>query len=176
MKPLRWTVMLTQPLWIAAYAVMLYQLDVMNTAGIASTGYTVAHLALRFLAGLGVVVLAFILHFLATECEEDDAARRLNSVVWLLIPLSLLPQMLAGSIPWFAMAIQLIFVGAWVWIMWLFILGVVRLQRHAAWSLKDTVSEHGREERIAEKRAEFDREVEARIRAAPQTDDDPISY
>lgn len=149
---------LTQLLWPLGYVLWLIAL------GSTSRDPYVAQRAVRFIAGLGAVVLAFLLSGAAGQAERDNAERRLNAAGWLLPIVSLIPQAFPANIAWFTLVLLAMFLGLWAWVMTLLALGLLELQRHVAWAETHAADLRTRPDRIAQTRAEADRRLEEQIR------------
>lgn len=162
-------VRLTQPLWVAAYVCWL--VAVVNS----SDSLDVLSRVLRAVAGIGAIVLAYMLGRMAQDAQRETAARRLNAVVWLLPVATLIVQVFPKEIAWFTLIPLGFFLLLWAWVMIVFALGVLELQRHITWAGVHTGDELTRSQRVADTRRDVEREVEAAIRpVAPPPPDIPL--
>lgn len=161
MRPVRRVIRVSQPLWVAGYLCWLMG------AGNSSDLLIDAGRVLRLVAGVGAVMLAFVLCRIARTVEREDAARRLNAAVWLLPIATLLPQLFRGSVAWFTLIPFFLLLLLWAWTMTLFARGVLELQRHVSWSMIHAAESRMRDQRVAETRAAADSEIEASIRPVP---------
>lgn len=176
----------TQWLWIAGYlAWMLAALG--KFTGSQAAALTAAQIIARFIAGVGALVLVFLVRHVAEEAEIEPAARRLNFAVWLLPILTPLAMLIALAFPttipgvqrspWGLLAVIFVlppvaFLAAWVGVMGLLALGLWQVQRHTYWVKRIALEMEGRDERIAEKRRRFQRLAEAQVRALPESEDE----
>jgi hypothetical protein len=161
MRPLRLAIRVTQRLWVAGY--LCWMVGVAdNSDALAAWGRV-----LRLAAGIGAMMLAFVLCRVAQAAEREDAARRLNAAVWLLPITTLLPQLFPKEIAWFTLIPLGLLLLLWAAIMMLFAWGVLELQRHLSWSMTDAARVQTRDQRVAETRAAVDSELEASIRPIP---------
>jgi hypothetical protein len=158
MRQLRLFIRVSQPLWVVAY--ICWFLAIVGGGGALETWARL----LRLIAGVGAIVLAFVLSRVAEEAQRETAAWRLNAAVWLLPITTLLPQLFPKSIAWFTLIPLGLVLLLWVWVMLLFALGVLDLQRHVRWSMIHAADQHTRSQRVAEIRAAVEGELEASIR------------
>lgn len=122
---------------------------------------------MRLVAGAGAILLAWELWWLAERAEREHAARRLNIVVWLLAPVTLLPQVFPQWMPWYLLTPLGIFLLLWVWVMLLYALGVLELHRHVRWAMADQAGMPSRNQRVAQTRQALERQVERSLRPLP---------
>jgi len=166
MRQLRLVIRGTQPLWVAGYVCWLLAI-VNNDDQLAVWGRV-----LRFLAGVGTIVLASTLCRVAGAAGREQAARRLNAAVWLLPITTLLPQLFPRQMAWFWLFPLGLLLLLWAWVMMLFALGVLELRRHMSWAGAHASDGRTRSQRVAETRAAVDRELEASIRPLPPSPPD----
>jgi hypothetical protein len=166
MRQLRLVIRGTQPLWVAGYVCWL--LAIVNS----DDQLAVWGRVLRFGAGVGAVVLAAALCRVAEQAQREQAARRLNAAVWLLPITTLLPQLFPKEMAWFGIAPLGLLLLLWAWVMMLFALGVLELQRHVSWAGAHAAQAHTRSQRVAQTREAVERELEASIRPLPSSPPD----
>jgi hypothetical protein len=166
MRALRLVIRTTQPLWMVGYVCWL--LAVLNSDDQLAAWAR----AIRFVAGVGAIVLAAMLCRVAAEAGREDAARRLNAAAWLLPITTLLPQLFPRDIPWFGLVPLVLLLLLWAWVMMLFALGVLELQRHVSWAGALAARGQTRSQRVAETRAAVDRTLEESIRPLPASPPD----
>jgi hypothetical protein len=161
MRPLRLVVRGSQPLWVAGYVCWL--LAIVNS----DDQLAVWGRLLRLVAGVGAIVLAYTLSRVAEEAGREQAVRRLNAAVWLLPIATFVPQFFPKHIPWFWLFPLGLLLLLWAWVMMLFALGVLELQRHVSWAGTHAAQAQTRSQRVAETRTAVERELEASIRPIP---------
>ncbi|MHC4769791.1 MAG: hypothetical protein ACYTEI_13930 [Planctomycetota bacterium] len=161
MRALRLVVRSTQPLWVVGYVCWLVAI-IDGDDQLAAWGR-----GLRFLAGVGAIVLAVVLCRVAGDAGREHAARRLNAAAWILPITTLLPQLFPRDMAWFGLIPLGLLLLLWAWVMMLYALGVLDLQRHVSWAPIHAAQARTRSRRVAEKRAAADRELEASIRPFP---------
>ncbi|MHC4140823.1 MAG: hypothetical protein ACYSUF_02730 [Planctomycetota bacterium] len=161
MRALRLVVRSTQPLWVVGYVCWLVAI-IDGDDQLAAWGR-----GLRFLAGVGAIVLAVVLCRVAGDAGREHAARRLNAAAWILPITTLLPQLFPRDMAWFGLIPLGLLLLLWAWVMMLYALGVLDLQRHVSWAPIHAARARTRSRRVAEKRAASDRELEASIRPLP---------
>lgn len=161
MGRLRWVVRVSQLFWPVAYAAWIL--------GRATAPSVLLFWAtsLRFLAGLGAIVLALMLVPVATAAHRETAARRLNAVVWLLPILTLLPQAFPRSIAWIFLVPLGMLLLLWAWVMILYAMGLGELHRHVRWTMLEANVLASRDERVSETRQAIERELAASARPPP---------
>lgn len=164
LKALRRAVVVTQFLWIPAYALWL-----LSNAGVPINAKVlmVGYIGLRAIAGIGFIALGQLMVFLCEEAELDWAARRFNTASWLIAFPSLLGQVFVGPLQWIFIVLFFIVLAWWCWMLSYYVLGFWQMRAHAAWSIRHARDAAGREQRILEKKRELERENEATIRALP---------
>ena len=166
MGTLRWVVRGSQLLWPAGYACWMFGFAAQDDRWI------MWGRVLRLGAGAGVILLAVMLIAVASSAQREIAARRLNAVAWLLPILTLLPQAFPSSIWWVYLVPLGMLLLLWAWVMTLFALGVGELYQHLRWEMADTKRVASRDERIARKRRDHDRALEASVRPPPPSQPD----
>ncbi|MHC4082161.1 MAG: hypothetical protein ACYS15_07450 [Planctomycetota bacterium] len=163
MRALRLVVRATQPLWVAGYACWLVAI-IDGGDQLAAWGRV-----LRLLAGVGAILLAVVLCRVAGEAGREQAARRLNAAAWILPITTLLPQLFPRDMAWFGLIPLGLLLLLWAWVMMLYALGVLELQRHVSWAGTHAARARTRSQRVAETRAAAERELEASIRPLPSS-------
>jgi len=172
----------TQWLWIAGYLAWMLAEFGTFTAG-QTTMLMTGQIIARFIAGVGALVLVFLVRHVAEEAEIETAARRLNFALWLL-PIVTPIAMLIGFVypttipsaqrnPWGLVHVifvlpPVVFTLAWAWLMALLALGLWQMQRYTYWVKRIALQMEGRDERIAEKRRQLQKVAEAQVRALPE--------
>ncbi len=151
----------SQVLWPAAY--LNWMIGLADGAAVLGDWSRV----LRFVAGLGVVLLAYVLIRVAEEAERESASRRLVAVVWFLPITTLLGHAFPPSINWFTLVPLGVLLALWTWVMILFTLSLLELHRHVKWSMISAEELHTRSRRIAETRGTLDAELETSVRPPP---------
>jgi hypothetical protein len=158
MRPLRYAVRASQPLWVIGCVVWLIAVadgnDALNAWG----------RLVRLVAGVGAIALAFLLRGVAEALEREDIARRLNAVVWLLPFVTVLPQFFPSRLAWYELVVLFCMLLLWAWVMALFALGVLALQRHLRWSRTHALARQSRHLRVAETREAMQKEADAKVR------------
>ena len=122
----------------------------------------------RLLGGLGALVVAFIMSWIADEAELERAARRLNAAIWLLWIPTLLAQAFPTSIAWFALVLLGWILFFWCWLMMQFALGLYALYRHGRWATIHQIEATGRSDRITETRRELSEQAARTVRPVPR--------
>ena len=163
MRALRLVVRSTQPLWVVGYVCWLVAI-INGDDQLAAWGRV-----LRFLAGVGAIVLAVVLCRVAGEAGREHAARRLNAAAWVLPITTLLPQFFPRDMAWFGLMPLGLLLLLWAWVMMLYALGVLELQRHVSWAGTHAARAHTGSQRVARKRAAAERKLEASIRPLPSS-------
>jgi hypothetical protein len=163
MRALRLVVRSTQPLWIVGYLCWLVAI-INGDDQLAAWGRV-----LRFLAGVGAIVLAVVLCRVAGNAGREYAARRLNAAAWILPITTLLPQLFPRNLAWYELIPLGLLLLLWAWVMMLYALGVLDLQRHVSWAPTHAARAQTRSQRVARKRAAADRRLEASIRPLPSS-------
>jgi hypothetical protein len=158
MRPLRYAIRASQPLWVIGCAMWLLAVVDGNAALNAWSRL------LRLAAGVGAIALAFALRGVAEALEREDVSRRLNAVVWLLPVLTLLAHIFPGRLAWFELVLVFCLLLLWAWVMALYALGVLALQRHLSWSRTHALARQSRHLRVAETRDAMQRQADARVR------------
>jgi hypothetical protein len=131
---------------------------------------------LRIPAGAGAILLAWQLWWLAERAQRENAARRLNAAVWLLAPVTLLPQVFPKFMPWYLLTPLGIFLFLWAWVMLLFAAGVFDLDRHVRWSMVHEAGETAHNDRVTQVRRAHERRIETSLRPLPPIPPDiPLS-
>jgi len=161
MGTLRWIVRVSQLLWPAGYACWMLGFAA------ADERWIMWGRVLRLGAGTGAILLAVMLIAVAASAQRENAARRLNAVAWLLPILTLLPQAFPLTMEWIFLVPLAILLVLWAWVMTLFALGVGELHQHLRWGMADTKRLVSHDERIAQMRRAYDRELEASVRPPP---------
>ncbi|MDY7110475.1 MAG: zinc ribbon domain-containing protein [Planctomycetota bacterium] len=182
----RWFVLTTQWLWVIAYgAAMLDELGAVaaGQARLVLTGEVIAFLV----AGVGALVLVYLMRHVAEEAEIEPAAGRLNLALWLMPIVAPLAVMTALAFPtsmgnpsrspWGLVSLILVLppiatLAAWAWLMILLALAFWQMQRHTYWVKRLVLEAQGRDERIAAKRRRLEREAGGQIRALPEGKED----
>ena len=118
----------------------------------------------RLAAGIGAIALAFLLRGVAEALEREDVSRRLNAVVWLLPIVTVLPQFFPKSLAWYELVVLFCVLLLWAWVMALYALGVLALQRHLGWSRTHALARRSRHLRVAESRDAMQKEADAKVR------------
>ena len=154
-------------MWLVGYGCLIARYAG-NLVGAGETLVTVGDLLGRFLGGIGVLCVAFILSYLAGEAELEQADRRLNAAVWLLAFPTLLAQAFPEQMAWFTLVPLGMVLFFWCWLMTLMLLGILDLHRHVRWGQRETEVSPDRQHRIDQARAEYETEVESTIRPAPR--------
>jgi hypothetical protein len=182
----RWFVLATQWLWVIAYGAATLDRFGAVAAGQAGVVLTVEILAF-FIAGVGALVLVYLMRHVAEEAEIEPAAGRLNLALWLLpiaAPLAVLaawafPTSMGNPSrsPWGLVSLILVLppvltLTAWGWMMTLLALGLWQMQRHTYWVRRLALEAEGRDERIAEKRRQLQRQAGEQIRALPEDEEE----
>ena len=121
------------------------------------------------IAGIGLAGVAFWLHDFALRLNLITAARRCNIFAFAILTWGALVFALPwkhfaaagltgeqGALMWWAYIIALI--GPWLFIQTLFIRALFEMASDSAWSLRYESGLDGRQERISEKREEYERE------------------
>jgi hypothetical protein len=170
-------VLWTQLLWIVGYSLWSIRLFGGGGAGLV----VVDHVA-RFVAGSGVIVLAVILRHVAEEAELDVAERRLNAAVYFLPITAVVAKVLGMFFPTtlatstqepttlvlvIALLPATLSLGFWWLILALLAHGLDCLRRHVNWIGRHALEAGTRDQRLAERRAAIDRDVESTIRSPP---------
>jgi len=123
----------------------------------------------RGLGGLGAIGLALLMYRVALGAELDRAAWRLNGVVWLLplptVVLALLPQQFA----WFTAVPMLVLLLFWAVMLERYALALFEMQRSVTWAGRHDQHTMNREQRIAARREEMEKQLANVIRPLPQT-------
>jgi hypothetical protein len=163
MRALRLAVRGTQPLWVVGYVCWLAAI-IDGDDQWAAWGR-----GLRLLAGVGAIVLAVVLCRVAGDAGRERAADRLNAAAWILPITTLLPQFFPRDMAWFGLIPLGLLLLVWAWVMMLYALGVLELQRHVSWAGTHAYQAHTRSQRVAETRAAAERELEASIRPLPSS-------
>jgi hypothetical protein len=163
MRALRLVVRSTQPLWVVGYLCWFVAI-IDGDDQLAAWGR-----AFRFMAGVGAIVLAVVLCRVAGNAGREYAARRLNAAAWILPITTLLPQLFRGDLAWFELIPLGLLLLLWAWVMMLYALGVLDLQRHVSWAPTHAARARTRSERVGRKQAAAERKLEASIRPLPPT-------
>jgi hypothetical protein len=179
---LRKVVIISQWLWLPACV-----LAAVRIFGSSSGGVLIVEIALRIIAGIGVIGLCALLVHMAEEAEVEFAPDPINRAAWLLPIVTPIWLGLAAAFnttliglvtgdPW--SVIRIIFImppavalAVWTWIMVRFAQAVWRMRRHVDWVNRHLEESRQREARVAAKREAILREVEAGIRATPLRED-----
>ncbi len=164
---LRIAVRWSQPLWLVGYALWALAHDLSGT----SFEPTLRGLALlcRAVAGVGGLALAALLMRAAEEAGQEPAARRLNAAVWLLPLPTLILALVPAQVAWFTLILIFGVLLLWWWLLWLYARGLLEMQRHVSWSMRETIQRQTREQRVAETRDQLDQQVRSTIRPVPAT-------
>ena len=131
----------------------------------------------RTIAGVAALAAAVVLLRIAEAATLERAERRFNAFVWIMPLLAILMAFIvpSGSMPWIMLFIVGVPTLAWLVLMLIFAQGLWDIQTALAWSRRSYASSLGREQRLAETRADIDADVEARIRPVdPSKGDVPI--
>ena len=123
-------------------------------------------LVLHAVAGVGLIGLVFWLHDLALRIELDSASRRCNIVAFVMSTLGIIVFIspwkrvtegtdgLTPALFWFYVVVLMF---PWFWVLILFARALFEFGTDSAWSLKYDRDLEGRQERIREKREEYER-------------------
>lgn len=177
LRVLRQAILITQLLWIPAYALWLLRaFNVAGATGAAGAGgganlLIAGHLMLRAIAGIGFIGLGQLLVFICEEAELQLAAKRFNTASWLIAFPTLLGQLFVGSMPWIALALNFLVLLWWAWMLGLFVLGFIEMRHHVIWAQRHRVEAAGRAQRVAAKKKAFEQQVARQVRAVPRHDD-----
>jgi hypothetical protein len=176
----------TQWLWIFGYLAWMPAALGGFTGGQAAA-LTAAQIIARFIAGVGALVMVFLVRYIAEEAEIETAARRLNFALWILpiiTPIAILagfiyPTTIPGAqrSPWGLVHVifvlpPVVLAAAWAWLMGLLALGLWQMQRHTYWVKRIALEMEGRDERIAEKRRRLQKVAEAQVRSLPEKENE----
>jgi hypothetical protein len=171
MRPFRWVARGLACAWIAGYACVIMTF-VQQPAPIQ---WVIAGNVLgRLLGGVGVMIVAFMLTFVAEEAELEKPTRRLSAAVWLLWLPTAIAQAFPPWIAWFTLVILGFVLFFWGWLMSLLGLALLEMHRHAAWARRHATESVGRQARIDEQRREIDAAVEATVRPVPERSNEDL--
>jgi hypothetical protein len=177
LNAIRWVVRGTQALWIIGMA--LWLIRVRSTAGVvvafASTdALQTAQLFCRAIAGIGSLVMAWMLMRVAATASLDDAGRRLNAATWALPILTFLTQAFPATLEWiFLIPLGLLLLG-WSWFMWLYARAMLDMHAHVRWSMIHRRRGKARDARTQAMRQELQREASNLVRPIPRDPDDDV--
>ncbi len=166
MGTLRWIVRFSQLLWPLGYMCWMSGFSGSNDKLI------MWGRVLRLGAGVGALLLGFMLVAVAYSAQRENVARRLRATVWLLPIPTLLTQAFPSNMPWIFLVPLGMLLLLWAWMMMLYALAVGELYRHVRWGTLDASRLASREERIAETRRGYDRALEASVRPPPTSQPD----
>ncbi|MCH6552267.1 MAG: hypothetical protein IH804_09695 [Planctomycetes bacterium] len=164
---LRIAVRYSQLLWIVGYALWTLAHELSGTA-LEPTLWRLA-LVCRGVAGVGGLALAALLLRVAEEAGLENGARRLNAAVWLLPLPTLILALVPAQVAWFTLILIFGVLLLWWWLLWLYARGLLEMQRHVSWSMRETIQRQTREQRVAETRDQLEQQVRSTIRPVPAT-------
>ncbi len=110
-------------------------------------------------AGMGWLLLAFVLQQMSDESELDEAPRRIGLAIYVVPVLAIVMFIAPLDARFFVLALIAPIVLAWGWYCVGFALGVWEMRQQVAWSLRMAADTGDREHRILEKRKELDDEA-----------------
>lgn len=154
-------------LWLVGYGCLLARYD-QNLASAIEAWLLLGDRGGRLLGGLGALVVAFIMSWIAEEAELERAARRLNSSVWMLWIPTLLAQAFPAGIAWFGLVVLGWILFFWCWLMMQLALGLFALSRHGHWATIHRIQAAGRSARIVETRRELSAQAARTVRPMPR--------
>lgn len=163
---MRWTSRITQMLWLPAMVCAILA----EAAGAFSPNQDALFwwtFVLSLVAGAGWPVYALLLHQVAEEIDLDDAPRRIGMALFTLPVLTLVLMLLPQRMFFFVLAIIAPLLLAWGWYLVGFARGVWEMRQYVAWGLRSSEESVDRDTRIAQKRAELEREAGAKVRPLP---------
>lgn len=167
MPQVRLLVRLTQALWLVAFVLLAVE-----QIGVGGGALPAVALLCRTVAGVGALVLAWVLRLIADEAELTDASRRLNAAVWLLPIVVPLTHVFPPLVPWYFLVVLGLFLLASWWVIGTFALATLELQRHVTWSIRHGAERHDRSARVTATREELEAETAAQVRAVPPAAED----
>lgn len=118
-------------------------------------------------AKAGAVALGLLLLQMAEDAELEDATRRLGLGLYVLPVLGAVLALLPHRMWFIMLALMSPLLLAWGWYMLQFALAVWEMRQNVCWGVRAANESHDRDARIAQVRAELDREALAQVRALP---------
>jgi len=161
-----WSIRLLCLAWIPGVAA-LFMISGLPTDEI----YRALSLILRGLGSAGILLLAAVYINIAREAQLDDASDRLRWI-WLAAPLTFVASLTPPVITWIAAILLILLLLVWALALLPVIRGFFEIGVTAAWSERLRGAEVGREERIAQRRAEMDAAVCQKVRPVPRSEGD----
>lgn len=130
------------------------------------TAWAIA-LALRLAGGVGVVFLLAVVERAAIGSELEDEARRSASAMWLLWIPTVLLMVFPSTMAWFTIVPLGMVMFFWAWLMIAMARALYGIHSHLRWMKRHAHDALGRDERIVQKRAAMDAELQGKIRPLP---------
>jgi hypothetical protein len=161
-------------LWLPGHALWMWS-SIWNAGSLSADGVELLSFLIRAAAGVGGILFATWLMQLADDAELEDAARRINLAIWMLPLPTLLLAMLPDQVPWIFLALIGMVLLVWCWFVAMMGRGALAMQRHVSWGLRVAAEAADRDTRVTQKRAELQRETDARVRPVPGQPDADIS-
>jgi uncharacterized membrane protein len=161
-------------LWLPAYACLIVWLALPG----AGRGHALFLLSVagRAAAGVGMLLLVYLLLRIAEAAELEGPVRRLNLALWFLPIATVFVLVIPVQIAWsslilfgplaFLFIVILLF---WVWALLMVLWSLYSMYQHVRWTQIHAGQAVGRPMRIERKRREFDKETEATIRPVPES-------
>ena len=118
-------------------------------------------------AGVGWLMLAFVLQQMSDEAELDEAPRRIGLAIYVVPVLAIVISIVTLDSRFFVLALLAPILLAWAWYGCGLALGVWEMRQQVAWSLRLAADAGDREQRISEARHVLDQEALNTVRALP---------
>jgi len=164
-------------LWLPAWACLIVWLALPG----AGRGHVLFLLSLtgRAAAGVGLLLLIFILLRIAEAAELERPARRLNLALWFLPIATVFLLVIPVQITWSSLllfgplaALFIVILLFWGWALFMVLSSLFAMYQHVCWTQIHAGRTVGRPLRIERKRRAFDEKTEATIRPVPGSKDE----
>lgn len=158
----RWMAML----WLPGHAMWTW-LGIWGDGSPSFEAMAMLSFVIRSAAGVGGILFAIWLMRLADDAELEDAAQQIHLALWMLPAPTILLALMPDEVPWIALALIGMVLLAWCWFVLLMGRGVLAMQRHVSWGMRMAAEAADRQRRIAETRAELQRQIQSQVRPLP---------